>query len=189
MKYSVTWLLQPDIGVHKQPWGPYDGRRLSCITTNGSSFLRAGASSLIRSDFISQLPKISMPARRQAAWGRRAQRGRVSTMAAENKSGVNECGEKREWNKDGEITWKVMNITVAWAVWSSLRGVVPVSDPQPKAGLVTTITGRGGSSQSLSLSETKPEIHKSSNQYGRWMWGSATGADPACASTDGAKDK
>lgn len=47
------------------------------------------------------------------------------------------------------------------------RGLVPVSDPEPKAGLVTTITGREGSNQSLSLSETKPEIHKTRDQYGR----------------------
>lgn len=63
-----------------------------CIGTNGSSLLRAGASSLIRSDFISLVPRITMPARQRMAWGRR---GRATTLA-ERKSGVNEGWEERE---------------------------------------------------------------------------------------------
>lgn len=46
------------------------------------------------------------------------------------------------------------------------RGLVPASDPEPKSALVTAITRCGGSNWGLSLSETKPEIHKSRDQYG-----------------------
>lgn len=82
-----------------------------------------------------------------------------------------------------------MNTTIAWAVWSfSETGLVPVSDAEPEAGLVTTITDRGGSNQSRSLSETKPEIHKTRDQYGRWRWGSATGTDLVRPQMEG-KDK
>lgn len=63
-----------------------------------------------------------MLARQRMAWGCRAQWGRASTLA-EKKSSVNEGWKERVWNNDGDITWKVMNITVVWAVWSTLKEV------------------------------------------------------------------
>lgn len=145
--------------------------RLVCISTNGSLFLHAGASSLIRSDFISQVPKITMPARQRMAWGRRAQRGRAPTIA-EKKSGVNEGGGK-EWNNYGDITWKVMNVTVAQAVWSWLKEVwsqSPIRSQRlaslPPSPAVRAPT-RACRSQKQSRRSIRPEINTVGEREGR----------------------